>query len=83
LKFDPCASGLATRDGQAPSHFEMAGSDRGFYPATAVIDGDTVIVTSDKVAEPKAVRYAFTSQAMPNLMNREGLPASPFRTDRW
>ena len=83
LKFDHVGSGLATRDGKAPSHFEIAGPDKVFHPATAVIDGDELIVSSDKVAEPKAVRYAFTSQAMPNLMNQEGLPASSFRTDRW
>ena len=42
-----------------------------------------LLVSSGAVAEPKAVRYAFTSEAMPNLMNKEGLPASPFRTDDW
>jgi sialate O-acetylesterase len=83
LKFEHLGSGLATRDGQPPSHFEVAGPDQVFHPATAVIDGDQLVVSSDKVAKPKAVRYAFSSQAMPNLMNREGLPASPFRTDRW
>ena len=71
------------RDGKAPSHFEIAGDDRVFHPATAVIEGNELIVSSDTVAAPKAVRYAFTSGAMPNLMNREGLPASPFRTDTW
>jgi sialate O-acetylesterase len=53
------------------------------YPATAVIDGNALIVSSNKVADPKAVRYAFTSEAMPNLINKEGLPASSFRTDKW
>jgi len=48
-----------------------------------MIDGNDLIVSSDKVAKPKAVRYAFTSQAMPHLMNRSGFPASSFRTDRW
>ncbi len=48
-------------------------------PASAVIDGDELVVLSDKVADPKAVRYAFTSQAMPNLINQEGLPATPFQ----
>ena len=83
LKFDHVGSGLATRDGKAPSHFEIAGPDKVFHPATAVIDGDELLVSSAKVAEPKAVRYAFTSQATPNLMNRQGLPASSFRTDSW
>ena len=83
LKFEHVGSGLATRDDKAPSHFEIAGPDKVFHPATVLIDGDELIVSSAKVADPKAVRYAFTSQAMPNLMNKEGLPASSFRTDRW
>lgn len=83
LAFDHLGGGLATRDGEPPSDFEIAGSDKVFHPATAVIDGDAVVVSSEKVAEPKAVRYAFTSTAMPNLTNKEGLPASSFRTDMW
>ena len=83
LKFDHAKGGLATRDGQPPSHFELAGSDKVFHQATAVIDGSDLLVSSDRVAEPKAVRFGFSSQAMPNLINRAGLPASSFRTDRW
>lgn len=77
------AAGLATRDGKAPSHFELAGADKRFLPAEARIEGNAVIVTSDRVADPRAVRYAFSSDAAPNLMNQAGLPASSFRTDRW
>jgi sialate O-acetylesterase len=83
LTFTHAADGLATRDGKAPSHFELAGADRIFHPATAAIDGDELVVASDQVAEPIAVRHAFASEAMPNLMNRQGLPASSFRTDNW
>jgi len=83
LKFDHVGSGLATRDGKAPSHFEIAGDDKVFHPATAVIEGNELIVSSREVATPKAVRFAFTSDATPNLINKEGLPASSFRTDRW
>ena len=83
LTFDHVGGGLATRDGKPPSHFEVAGADKVFHPATAVIEGAALIVSSDKAPEPKAVRYAFTSNAVPNLMNKEGLPASSFRTDRW
>jgi hypothetical protein len=70
-------------NGNAPSHFEIAGADKVFHPATAVIEGNELIVSSDAVPEPKAVRYAFASAVVPNLMNKEGLPASSFRTDRW
>lgn len=83
LKFDHVGGGLATRDGNAPSHIEIAGDDKVFHPATAAIVGNDLVVSSEKVAAPRAARYAFTSQATPNLMNKEGLPASPFRTDRW
>ena len=83
LKFDHIGDGLTTRDGEAPSDFEIAGDDRVFHPAIAVVDVDEIVVSSPDVADPKAVRYAFTSTAMGNLMNQAGLPASPFRTDDW
>jgi sialate O-acetylesterase len=83
LSFDQIGGGLATHDGQPPSHFVIAGDDKKFHPAQAMIDGDQVIVWSEQVSEPKAVRYGFTSDAQPNLINKAGLPASSFRTDRW
>lgn len=83
LKFDHVSGGLATRDGKAVSHFEVAGADKIFHPAAAVIDGNELMVASEKVTDPKAVRYAFTSDAAPNLINQAGLPASSFRTDKW
>ncbi len=63
--------------------FGIAGEDRKWVWAQAVIDGDTVVVSSDKVAKPVAVRYAWGSTPPCSLYNREGLPASPFRTDDW
>lgn len=83
LSFESTADGLSTNDGKSPSHFELAGEDRVFHPATAQIDGETITVKSDAVATPKAVRYAFSSGAMPNLINSAGLPASSFRSDQW
>lgn len=83
ITFDHSVSGLATRDGKAPSHLEIAGEDHKFQPATGTIDGEALVVHSDQVSRPVAVRYAWLEDALPNLMNREGLPASPFRTDRW
>ena len=65
------------------SHFTIAGSDRKFVPAKAVIDGDTILVTSPEVGEPVAVRFAWGAADEPNMKNREGLPASSFRTDDW
>jgi sialate O-acetylesterase len=82
LSFHHATGGLATRDDKGPSHFEIAGSDNIFHPATATVDGDEVVVSADKVPNPEAVRYAFSNDAMPNLTNKTGLPASSFRTDR-
>lgn len=76
-------TGLTTNDGKAPQHFFVAGDDHKFYWATAKIMGDNIVLSSDKVAKPVAVRYAFTDGAVTNLENKEGLPAVPFRTDDW
>jgi len=87
LYFDGADSGLRTRDGAAPSHFQVAGKDQVFQPATAVLeqhDGQwTVVVQSDSVPRPVAVRYAWGAADQPNLENAHGLPASSFRSDRW
>jgi sialate O-acetylesterase len=84
VTFRHTGTGLATRDGRPPTHFEIAGEDGVFHPAGATISADdTVCVRSDHVANPKAVRFAWHETAEPNLMNKEGLPASPFRTDDW
>ena len=64
--------------------FLIAGADRKFVPAEASIDGDSVLVWSDKVTAPAAVRYAWLCNPEGcNLYSKEGLPASPFRTDDW
>ena len=66
------------------NRFAIAGADRKWHWAEAEIDGDTVVVHSPEVPNPVAVRYAFAMNPEGcNLYNREGLPASPFRTDDW
>lgn len=82
LSFDAVGGGLVERGGPL-TDFEIAGADQVFVPAKAVIDGNTVVVSASSVAEPAAVRYGFTNWAQPNLFNKEGLPASSFRTDDW
>jgi sialate O-acetylesterase len=82
VSFDYVESGLMAKGGDL-THFEIAGENKVFYPATAVIDDGTVVVKSDKVKKPVAVRYAFYNTDEPNLFNKEGLPASSFRTDNW
>lgn len=81
ISFSHIGGGLTTDDGEALDGFEIAGEDKNFVWANAKIDGDKVIVWSDEVPNPKYVRYAWADNPdNPNLYNKEGLPASPFRT---
>jgi sialate O-acetylesterase len=83
LHFDHVGGGLVAKEGEPSKSFAVAGADRKFVWADARIDGDTIVVSSDKVPEPVAVRYAWADNPVCNLYNKEGLPASPFRTDDW
>lgn len=85
IKFTHAGSGLTTTDGEAPSEFAVAGPDRHFVWAKAtIVSPDKVVVWSDQVLHPVAVRYGWADNPVnPNLCNKEGLPASPFRTDDW
>lgn len=80
--FEYSGSGLASRDGKDLTYFEIAGVDGVFHPATAVINpkGDSITLTSAEVPAPKQVRFAWNQIAEPNLMNKEGLPASAFHS---
>jgi sialate O-acetylesterase len=80
LKFKH-AAGLKLSDSKPGQHFTIAGEDQKFVPATATIDGETVVATSPDVPKPVAVRFGWTDTSEPNLFNGAGLPASPFRTD--
>lgn len=75
-------SGLQVNNGNSPSFFTIAGADKIFYPATAFIVNNTIQVSSPKVKNPVAVRYAFTNYPITNFCNKAGLPAMPFRTDK-
>jgi len=83
VHFRPSVAALATRDGGTPRGFAVAGADRVFAWADARIDGDTVVVWSDAVPHPVAVRYAWADSPDATLIDDTGLPASPFRSDRW
>lgn len=84
LSFCNIGSGLEAGGGNELRHFAIAGADRRFTWAEARIEKDKVVVWSEEVPEPVAVRYAWADNpAGANLYNKEGLPASPFRTDRW
>jgi sialate O-acetylesterase len=75
-------AGLEARDGTLKG-FSIAGADRKFHWATAGIEGESIVVSSPDVVSPVAVRYAWAGSPECNLYNKEGLPASPFRTDDW
>ena len=85
LDFTHIGSGLMAKDKYGYLRgFAIAGADKKFAWAKAEIQGDKVVVYSDQVPEPKAVRYGWADNpADANLYNKEGLPASPFRTDNW
>ena len=83
LTFDHVGSGLTSQDQKPLTWFQIAGEDKQFVEAQATIDGDTIVVSSDTVADPVAVRFGWHQSAEPNFVNKEGLPASPFRTDSW
>jgi len=95
ISFDHCGSGLmfGTKTGLEPVQelanardmwISIAGKDKKWHWADAEIDGNTIVVSCDKVAAPVAVRYAYTiNPGGVYLYNKEGLPASPFRTDAW
>jgi sialate O-acetylesterase len=95
LKFDNVGSGLivGSKEGLKPTQevadgklarFAIAGADKQWHWAEAKIEGDDILVSSSNVAKPIAVRYAYSMHpAGANLYNKEGIPASPFRTDDW
>lgn len=77
------SNGMQGRGGDSILGFSIAGSDRVFHRAEVVVDGGQLWVSSSKVLEPCSVRYAWAKNPIANLVNEFGLPASPFRTDRW
>ena len=82
ISFSNAGSGLTTNDDEALAEFAIAGADKKFVWANAKIDGDKIIVSNDEITDPKYVRYAWGDDPVnPNLINKEGLPAAPFRTD--
>ncbi len=82
VHFDHAGTGLTAHDRPLQS-FQIAGADRRFFPATAKISGETVLVSAPQVPVPVAVRYAWFNAPEANLFNGAGLPAAPFRSDSW
>jgi sialate O-acetylesterase len=84
IDYTHTGQGLAVRHGDRLQGFMVAGADKVFHWADAVVDGQSVVVSSEAVGKPAAVRYAWGSSfPWANLFNKDGLPAQPFRTDAW
>jgi sialate O-acetylesterase len=81
VKFDTDHDGLASTAPGGVGGFAVAGADGDYHFAEAMIDGDTVVVGSKEVSQPKTVRYAWAAMPQATLVNKSGLPAAPFRTD--
>jgi sialate O-acetylesterase len=82
LHFSHADGGLIAKGGKL-AEFSIAGEDRKWVWADARIEGDTIVVSASFVPNPKEVRYAWQSNPAATLLNGEGLPAAPFRTDKW
>jgi sialate O-acetylesterase len=83
ISFTHIGKGLSAKNGQELKGFSIAGSDKQFCWAKAVIEGNDVVVSAENVKSPLAVRYAWADNPDCNLINSENLPAVPFRTDDW
>src|SRR5665213_486888 len=82
ISFSDLNDGLMQK-GDTISGFYISGKDKVFKPASAKIEGNTVIVWQYGLQDPVAVRFDFTNSSIPNLFSKEGLPAKLFRTDDW
>ena len=84
IRFTHASGGLRVRDGEALRGFGIAGSEKCFVWAEVKNEGETLLISSPEVSEPQSVRYAGSANPeVANLVNAEGLPAAPFRTDDW
>lgn len=82
IYFEDADNGLVTKNG-TPAEFYIAGDNKIFMPATAKIEGNSVLVWNKEIKNPVAVRFGFTNASIPNLFTKEGLPVNIFRTDNW
>ena len=82
VHFSDASTGLVVK-GPRIKEIYIAGADKVFYPADAVVEGNELIVTSRQVKKPVAVRYQFSNAGIGNVFGKDGLPLAPFRTDDW
>jgi sialate O-acetylesterase len=82
IYIDNAENGLMSRNGE-PTEFLIAGEDKNFMSAKAVIKGNIITVYNKDIKKPIAVRFGFGNTSIPNVFNKEGLPLNLFRTDNW
>lgn len=82
VSFNNAPNGITT-NGKEVAEFEIAGADKRFFPATVIVRRKSVVISSPRVKEPVAVRYAFKDVSEAQIFNTEGFPLSSFRTDDW
>lgn len=82
LSFSNVITGLKST-GKTPTQFLIAGDNHKFVPATAIIEGSTIVLSSKLVKSPVAARFCFDDTSIPDVFSNEGLPLAPFRTDKW
>ena len=82
VSFTSVLTGLKST-GKTPERFLIAGDDQKFVPATAKMDGNSIVLSSKLIKTPVAVRFCFDDTTMPDVFSTEGLPLAPFRTDKW
>ncbi|MEJ2618312.1 MAG: sialate O-acetylesterase, partial [Ignavibacteriaceae bacterium] len=83
ISFDYADNGLVLKPVNGDNNFLIAGADSNFVKADVKVDGNKLIVYNDEIKNPAAVRYAWSNTAEATLFNKEGLPASTFKTDNW
>jgi sialate O-acetylesterase len=83
ISFNHGGEGLISQDNEDLREFTICGGDKKFLPATAVVEGNTVVVSHPEIQTPVAVRYAWQNYPLVNLFGKNGLPAAPFRTDKF
>lgn len=83
LYFDNAPNGFMVKGDGTPTEFLIAGSDQNFLPADVKIEKDRIVVSNKQISNPVAVRFSFSNTGMSNVLNKEGLPVIPFRTDNW
>ena len=82
LSFDH-ADGLVIKEANGENNFLIAGKDKVFKKASVKVEGEKLIISNPEIKHPVAVRYAWSNIVEGTLFNKEGLPASSFRTDNW